>query len=284
MTVVVTGASGGLGGRVARGLHAAGVPLRLVVRDAARAPRLAGAEVAVASYDDGAALLRAFAGAKTLLLVSAAEHPQRLRQHLTAVDAAADAGVGHVVYTSFQGAAPDATFTLARDHAATEQRLHERGLVCTVLRDAFYQDALTHVVDDAGVVRGPAGDGRVAAVARDDVADSALAVLLAPAGHAGVTYDLTGPQALSMDDVAAALTSATGRPVRYEQESVEQAYASRAHYGAAPFELEAWVSTYLAIAADEMSQVTDAVAQLTGHQATSFADYLSDPATWRHLR
>lgn len=86
-----------------------------------------------------------------------------------------------------------------------------------------------------------------------------------------------------MDDVAAALTSATGRPVRYEQESVEQAYASRAHYGAAPFELEAWVSTYLAIAAGEMSQVTDAVAQLTGHQATSFADYLSDPATWRHL-
>lgn len=283
MTVVVTGASGGLGGRVARQLHAAGVPLRVVVRDPARAPELPGVEVSVASYDDPAAMVRAFDGADALLLVSAAEHPQRLRQHYAAVDAAAQAQPGHVVYTSFQRAAPDATFTLARDHAATEQRVRDRGLPYTFLRDAFYQDALTHFPDGAGTIRGPAGEGRVAAVARDDVADSAVAVLLAPTAHAGATYELTGPQALSLDEVAETLTRVTGRQIRYERETVEQAYASRAHYGAAAFQLDAWVSTYQAIAAAELQQVTGDVQALSGHPATAFDQYLAVEQTWRHL-
>src|SRR5690242_8985194 len=130
--IVVSGATGRLGGRVARRL---GVELRLLVRDPARAPQVPGAEVAVAAYDDRKALRSALRGADTVLMVSAAETPGRVAQHRNFVDAAASAGVRHLVYTSFAGASPQATFTLARDHWATEQHIRNSGLEWTFLRD-----------------------------------------------------------------------------------------------------------------------------------------------------
>jgi uncharacterized protein YbjT (DUF2867 family) len=272
--LAVTGSTGRLGSRIARGLAAAGVPQRLVVRDPARAPQLPGCSTAVASYDDGTAVRAALAGVSTVLMVSAAEHPDRLSQHRTFVDAAADAGVEHLVYVSFLGAAPDATFTLARDHWATEEHIRARGLRATFLRDSLYADFFTFLTGEDGVIRGPAGDGRVAAVAQDDIADAAVAVLRDPAAHAGATYDLTGPEALTMTQVVATITAVTGRPVRFHDETVEEAYASRASYGAPRWQVDAWVSTYTAIAAGELAAVSPAVRDLTGHPARSLADVL----------
>ena len=198
------------------------------------------------------------------------------------IDAAARAGVGHLVYTSFLGAAPAATFTLARDHWATEEHLRavlaSHGLRHTILRDNLYADALPFMVGADGVIRGPAGQGRLAAVARDDVADVAAAVLLAPAGHAGRTYQLTGPQALTLGEVAATITEVTGRAVSYVDETVEEAYASRASYHAPDWQVDAWVSTYTAIAAGEMSLVSTDVQAVTGHPATSLATLLAATA------
>jgi NAD(P)H dehydrogenase (quinone) len=229
--------------------------------------------VAQASYDDEAAMTAALEGVDVLLLVSAAEHPQRLEQHRSAVRAAAAAGVRRVVYTSFQGAAADSVFTLGRDHFWTEAALQEAGLVTTALRNSLYADVLPHFFDESGVIRGPAGDGRLAAVARRDVVEVAVAALLDEA-HARQTYVLTGPEALTLDDVAEELTEATGDAKRYERETVEQAYASRAHYGAEQYQLDAWVSTYTAIAAGEMAEVTDDVERVTGHRATSLTTVL----------
>jgi NAD(P)H dehydrogenase (quinone) len=269
---------------VARGLAERGVPQRLVVRDAARAPALAGATVAQASYDDVAAMRTALEGVDVLLLVSAAEHPDRLAQHRSAVAAAAQAGVQRVVYTSFCGAAADATFTLGRDHHGTEVALREAGLSTTALRNCFYGDVLPSYFDAAGVLRGPADDGRVAVVARSDVAESAVTALLDEA-CADRTYVLTGPEALTLDDVAAELSEVTGQALRYERETLEEAYASRAHYRAAPYEVDAWVSTYTAIAAGEMATVTGDVEALTGHRATSFTTLLRrEPELWAALR
>ncbi len=244
-----------------------------MVRDAARAPALDGSSVAQASYDDEAAMTAALDGVDVLLLVSAAEHPHRLEQHRTAVRAAAAAGVRRVVYTSFQGAAADAVFTLARDHHHTEVALQEAGLVTTVLRNSLYADVLPDFFDGSGVVRGPAGEGRVAAVARRDVVEVAVAALTDEA-HAGQTYVLTGPEALTLDDVAEELTEATGDAKRYERESLEQAYASRAHHGVEQWQLDAWVSTYTAIAAGEMAEVTGDVERVTGRRATSLTTVL----------
>src|SRR5829696_8519237 len=140
--IAVTGATGGLGGRVARRLAGRGVAQRLVVRDAARAPELDGAEVAEATYGDGEAKRRALDGVATMLLVSASEAVDRVKLHTTAVDAAVAAGVERVVYTSFFGAAPDCPFTLARGHWHTEQALGACGLRSTFLRNKLYIDFL----------------------------------------------------------------------------------------------------------------------------------------------
>src|SRR5512132_4620878 len=219
--IAVTGATGGLGGRVARRLAERGMSQRLVVRDLGRAPELAGAEAAAASYDDPESLRRAFEGARTLLMVSASEDPDRLRLHGIVVGAATDAGVGRVVYTSFYGAAPDCTFTFGRDHWHTEELIRASGLRHTFLRDNLYLDSLPLMVGADGVIRGPAGDGRVAAVARDDIAAVAVAVLLeAGDGHDGRSYDMTGPAALTMAEIAAELSGATGRTIIYHAETL----------------------------------------------------------------
>lgn len=272
--VGMTGATGRLGGRVARRLAEAGVSQRLLVRDPSRAPDLPGATVVRAAYDDPDAAVRALAGVRTLLMVSASETPDRVVQHAAFVDAVVEAGVEHLVYVSFFGAAPKSTFTLARDHYATEEHIRGSGLACTFLRDNLYADFLPALVGADGVIRGPAGQGRVAAVAQDDIADAAVAVLLAPAAHGGSTYSLTGPQALTLDEVAHVMTAAQGRPVRYQPETVAEAYASRASYGAPDWQVQAWVSTYTAIAAGELATVTGDVPLLTGHPGVSLAELL----------
>ncbi|MVA76617.1 NAD(P)H-binding protein [Auraticoccus sp. F435] len=270
--VAVTGATGRLGGRVARRLAANGVSQRLVVRDPSRAPELRGASVVRAAYDEPTAVRRALADVPTVLMVSASESPDRVHQHTEFVDAAVAAGVQHLVYVSFYGAAPDATFTLARDHFITERHIAATGLRHTFLRDNLYADFVPALLGDDDVIRGPAGDGRVAPVAQDDVADAATAVLLDPLPSDGATYSLTGPESLTLAEVAAVLTSVLGRPVRYHDETVAEAVASRARYQAPPWQVEAWVSTYTAIAAGELAGVTEDVPRLTGHPATPLAE------------
>jgi len=272
--LALTGVTGRLGRRVADRLVDGGSTPRLLVRDPARAPALPGCEVVVAPYDDAGAVRRALEGIEVVLMVSASESPDRVAQHRAFVDGAAVAGVRHLVYTSFVGAGPDATFTLARDHGATEEHIRSAGPAWTFLRDNLYLDFLPLLAGADGVIRGPAGDGRVAAVAQDDIADVAAAVLRDPEPHAGRTHDLTGPEALSLEDVAVALTAATGRPVRYERETVEQAYASRASYGAPGWQVDAWVSTYLAMASGELATVGPAVEHISGHPPRFLADLL----------
>src|SRR2546430_5579156 len=226
--LAVTGATGNVGGRVGRLLAGAGVPERLVVRDAGRAPSLPGATVVTSTYGDGAAARRALDGVDTLFMVSGSEAADRVDQHRTFIDAAVAAGVGRILYLSFYAAAPDAAFTLARDHWATEEHIRASGLAHTFLRDSMYADFMPYMVGEDGVIRGPAGDGRVAAVAQDDIAEVAVTVLRQPGQHDGATYDLTGPQALTLHEIAASI----GPEVRYHPETVEEAYATRAKYHA----------------------------------------------------
>jgi uncharacterized protein YbjT (DUF2867 family) len=273
-SIAVTGATGRLGGRVARLLSAAGVPQRLVVRNPGRAPRLDRAVVTRAAYGDGEALRRGLRHIHTVFMVSASESSDRVEEHRTFVDAAASVGVKHLVYTSFYGADPAATFTLARDHATTEAYIRDSGIPYTFLRDNLYADFFPMMIGEDGVIRGPAGDGVVSAVAQADIAEVAAAVLRSPDDHAGRTLDLTGPEDLGLAEVAAIVGRATGRRVTYHPETVEEAYASRAAYGAPDWQVDAWVSTYTAIAAGELAGVTDTVPSITGHRARSLADLL----------
>jgi NAD(P)H dehydrogenase (quinone) len=274
--LAVTGSTGHLGGVVARLLAEAGSPLRLLVRDASLAPELENAVPVVFSYGDPGLARASLAGVKTLFMVSAAEAEDRLAQHYAFIDAAAAAGVQHIVYTSFFGAAPDATFTLARDHYATEERIKAAGMDYTFLRNNLYQDFLPLLAGEDGVIRGPAGGGVMATVARADVARSALTVLRDPALHVGRTYDLTGPADISLARAAELLTAGTGRTITFHDETLEEAYASRASYGAPRWQVDAWVSTYTAIAAGELAGPTSAVHELTGREPLSLAQFLAE--------
>jgi uncharacterized protein YbjT (DUF2867 family) len=263
--IAVTGATGEVGRRVVARLEAP----RLIVRDAQRAP--AGADVRVASgYHAFDEMREALAGSETVFLIPAAESADRVQQHRSAVDAAVAAGVPRLVYLSFLNAAPDATFTLARDHWATEQHIRASGLDWTFLRMNLYMDFIPAMSVD-GVIRGPAGNGRLSAILRDDVAAAAAAVLTSD-GHTSATYDLTGPESFSLAEAAERLGA------RFEDETDEQAYASRAHYGAPDWEVQGWVTSYQAIRDGSFDVLSPAVQDLTGRAPTSLADYLADQA------
>jgi len=268
---------------VARRLADLEVAQRLVVRDPGRAPRLPGAEVAQASYEDAEAMLAALDGIRTLLLVSGHEAFARVPQHRRAVDAAVAAGVERIVYTSFLASASDATFTFSHDHAATEEYVRGSGLAWTFLRPSLYLDLVPYFAWDDGVIRAPAGDGRIAWVARDDVADVAIAVLTGT-DHEHRTYDVTGPQLLTLEATARILTGVTGREIRYVPETLEEARASRASADATAEEIEGWATSYYAIATGEMAVVSDTVERLTGHQPAALEPYLrTHPELWSHL-
>ncbi|MBY6676561.1 SDR family oxidoreductase [Rhodococcus sp. BP-332] len=275
-TIAVTGSTGSVGGAVAAHLSRAGTPQHLLVRDPSRAPKLPGATVGASSYGDADAATQALAGIDVLFMVSGAENATRLADHRTFVDAAAQAGVRHIVYTSFFRAAPDATFTLARDHYFTEQHIRSSGLAYTFLRDNFYSDVMELFAGEDGVIRGPAGDGRVSLVARADVARVAARVLTDPQQHVNRTYDLTGPEALSMSEVAATIADVRGRAVSFHDETLDEAYESRAVWNAPDWQNDAWVSTYTAIASGELSAVTDDVERVTGRRAMTLREVLQN--------
>ncbi|MEZ5594052.1 MAG: SDR family oxidoreductase [Gammaproteobacteria bacterium] len=271
--IAVTGATGTLGGNVARQLDARDIPTRLIVRDPTRAPKLQHAEVAVASYTDHEALVAALQGIGTVFFVSGFEAADRLDQHKAAIDAFAEAGVQRVVYTSFVNCSADSTFTFARDHYHTEQYMAAKGLSFAALRDNFYADMVPLLVTD-GEIRGPAGEGRFAPVARTDVAAVAVAMLTDPAVPTG-KFNITGPELVTMAQAAALLTEVTGQTVTYRNETLAEAYASRAGFDVPQFEIDGWVTSYSGIAAGEFEVLSDTVERFTGQPPMTLKTFLA---------
>ena len=282
--IAVCGATGELGGRVAARLSERGERIRLIVRDPARAPELDGAEVAIAAgYHDTDEMTAALRGADTVFLVSGRESPNRLDEHKSAVDALVRAGVQRVVYTSFANASADTAFKLGRQHHATEEYIRDSGVAYTFLRDNMYMDFVPFMTSPQGVIAGPAGNGAAAFVARDDVADVAVQALTG-AGHENRAELLTGARALTLAEAAAVMTEVTGHEVVYKDQTIEEAHESRSHFGAPDWEVEGWVSSYVAIARGELDEVSDAVERLTGHPPMTLPALLERyPQTWAHL-
>lgn len=271
-SLAVTGASGNVGGTTARLLSERGLPLRLLANTPSRAPELPGAIAVKCSYEDTLTTRVALEGVDVLFMVSAPESEDRLDKHLTFVDAAAASGVRHIVYLSFMNAAPNSTFTLARTHFHTEERIKASGMTYTFLRDNFYADFFVELPDEEGRILGPAGDGRVGVVAREDAGRVAAGVLADPGRYENKTLDVTGPEALTLDEIADVLSRVWGRPVTYVRETVEEAYESRKKWPAAQWEYDSWVSTYTSIARGEMDVVSTTVRDVTGRDPLTFEE------------
>jgi NAD(P)H dehydrogenase (quinone) len=226
-TLLVTGTSGHLGRLVVEDLLARGVAPGDVVataRDTSAVADLAerGVVVRRADYDDPQSVREALQGVDRVLLVSASTPGVRVAQHRTVIEAATDAGVELLAYTSIVNAG-SSTLVLAQEHLATEQLLAASGLPVVLLRNSWYLEnwsgALAGAVE-RGVLVGAAGDGRVSAATRADYAAAAAAVLVSD-DLTPRTYELGGDTAFTLAELAADAAAVSGRPVVYQDLTTE---------------------------------------------------------------
>jgi NAD(P)H dehydrogenase (quinone) len=270
---VVTGSTGHVGAEAARILAEAGLPQRLIVRDAARAPRLPRAEVITADYADRSSLLAALSRGDRVFMVSVyADHDERVSQHRNFIEAARDAEVGSVIYLSFVNASPDATFLHAVSHWETEQMLRDSGLPFTFLRTSLYQSATAKFFADQ-LCQAPAGDGKVSWVSRRDVG-AAVAAILRQDGHDGKTYDLTGPEAISMSETADRISKLSGS-VRSYADADDEASLPVSDLADIEAMRPSRRSCFLAIAAGQMGPVSGSVRSIAGIEASALDRHIA---------
>ena len=272
----ITGVTGNLGSYVADLVDKKGIASVHLARSPERAKIYESAEIRRMSYTNTPEVVEALKGIDILLMVSARENPERVKEHKEFLNAAKLAEVQHIVYTSFYGADEKATFTLSRDHAQTEAYIKELGFTYTFLRDNFYLDFLIDMALENGEIRGPAGSGQVSAVARKDTSRVAAEILLNPKEWENQSLNLTGPENLSMQEIVALLSKESGKTITYVDESLEEAYESRKKWPAQTWEYDAWVSTYTAIKVGEQAGVSTDIEKVLGHPASSLLDILRD--------
>lgn len=280
--ILVTGASGGLGRLIVARLSALGAPVEAGTRSpesyypAGTGLAGIGRDVPVrrVDFDDPASL--DFAGVDTMMLISAGygEDDVVLARHDAAIAAAVRAGVQHVVYTSIAGAADQITFALA--HRYTERRLRHADLHCTILRNGLYAELLGQIAAPRdGVITAPLGDGRLAAIARADLAEIAATIVATPAKHAGHTYELVGDRAIGGADLAGALGAV------YRPQSMAVARADLIALGLAPFQVPMQMSTYSSIAAGLLDDTRGDTSRLLGAPLRPTLEVIRDTAaTW----
>ncbi len=278
MSIVVTGATGSFGRLAIEALLRRGLPAGQLVAAGRNVGKLAdlqerGVTVVRADYGDPASLRKAFDGADRLLFVSGSEVGQRIPQHQAVVDAASDAGVSLVAYTSAPKA-DTSDMVLAREHRATEEALIRSGLPYVFLRNGWYIENYTAslpVILEHGLI-GAAGDGLISAAARADYAEAAAAAV-AGEEHGNRVYELGGTP-FTLTQLAAEISRLSGRDVRYTN-LPEEAYA-RALTGAGVPEPVAAVlaDSDRAAAQGALHVAGDDLPRLLGRPVTPLADVL----------
>jgi uncharacterized protein YbjT (DUF2867 family) len=276
--ILVTGATGNVGAHLVRELQARSAPVRAFVRDpAAAAARLGDAEVARGDFDDPASLRQALDGV-TRVFLCAADGPRKVAHETAVIDAAAAAGVERIVKLSAMHADPASPLPAYRWHGEIEDQLRRSPVPAVVLRPAFFMTNLLMVaggVAQTGTLAAPTAGKRVAMIDIRDVAAVAAVTLLAD-GHTGQTYDLTGPEAVTFADVAAALADAVRHPVAAVDLTEEQARPRFAGAG-----LPDWLAAQLAgvfgvLRAGGFEHVTGHVEAILGQPARGIAGFARD--------
>ncbi len=275
--ILITGAGGKLGRLVIQNLLAR-VPasqIAALVRSPEKAADLTalGVELRQGDYHQPATLAPAMAGVTRVLLISSSDFRDRVQQHHSVIDAAQQAGVQLLAYTSLLRA-ETSPLALAADHKATEQYLQSSGLSFVVLRNGWYLENHTEALAPAvahGTILGAAGGGRFASASRADYAAAAAAVLTGP-GHENKVYELGGDQPYALSELAAEVSRQAGKPVAYR--NLPQVEYEQALLG---FGLPAPVASILADAdahaqRGALDNPGDALHQLLGRTTTTLAE------------
>lgn len=273
-TILLTGATGTVSKATLGALAGSGHRLIGLVRDPAKAEHL-GIELRTGDLDKPRSLEGAFDGVDTAFLLSP---PGALAafQQSNALWAARQAKVSHVVRMSAVGAAHDAPTLNSRIHALSDTELMRSGVAYTIVKPHFFTQNMLMVASSIaaqGAFYFALGDAQLPMIDVADIGASVAAILANPGPHAGKTYTLTGPAAISMHQLAAAIGEAIGKPVKYVPVPVAAAVESFEKMGFDDYNIVALRDYLTAYAAGWSNQVTDSVKQLTGRSARGIAEF-----------
>jgi uncharacterized protein YbjT (DUF2867 family) len=279
--ILLTGATGTTGSATVKQLQAANVPFRIMSRDIARARAQFGdgPDYVEGSFSEPASLDAAFEGITRLSLLCAFSEAM-VELELGAVAAAKRAGIKHIVKMSAIKSAPDAPTTIRRWHGVIEQAINESGMAYTHLwPNAFMQNfrRFAPFIRDQGVFYAPVGDARISLVEIEDVAAVTVAALVED-GHAGQTYEITGPEAMSYAACAEILSDVLGKPVRFESVSDEAAHRALVEAGIGAKAAKALIEIDGLFREGFGAPVTDVVERVVGRKARSFRDFAVENA------
>jgi uncharacterized protein YbjT (DUF2867 family) len=275
--ILVTGATGLIGGEVVRRLSDRGVAVRALARDPARAESISalpGVAVATGDMSRPDTLTEPLRGVDRALLISSSD-PAMLDVQSTFLDAAATAGVAHVVKLSGIMPALDSPFRFARMHAEIERRLEASGMAFTHLRAGEFMHAYFRQIPSIVAKRTlflPMGTARIGSIDIGDIAEVAAAALTGP-GHEAKVYPLTGPEALNMAEVATKLSAAAGRPIRYVNVTPDDAKRAQIAAGVPAYMADALAELFAERRNGKEAQVYPTVESVLGRPPTSFDEF-----------
>jgi NAD(P)H dehydrogenase (quinone) len=283
--ILVTGATGHFGNATINFLLEKGVnasQISALVRNEQSADELKskGVNTLIGDYDNYNSLLTAFKGVEQLLFVSSSDIMKRNAQHHNVVNAAKEAGVKHLIYTSFQRrneSESSPLWIVAESHIQTEKWLKESGIDCTILKNNLYMDFLPGFIGEnvaaSGVIFVPAENGKVSAVLRSEMAEAAANVLTTD-GHIGKEYHFTNAEAVTYQEIAKTVSEVMGKPIIYISPSVEEYGKTLSSYGV-PAEVVGIFSSFaVAQAHGELDIESTDLEKLLGRRPTSVKDFL----------
>lgn len=274
-TVLVTGATGTVGSALVSALRSRGATVRAMTRTPDRP--VPGAETVVADLREPGSIARALDGVDAAFLNSPSTEDAAALQ-IRFADLADEAGVGRLVLLSQYAAQPDSPVRFLRWHAEVEAHVQRLGLDSTVLRPNLYMQGMLGFAGTIaqGWFGAPIGDVPVSLVDTRDIADTA-AVVLTSTGHIGRTYALTGPRAVTHDQIAEVLSETTGRQITFHDASAEQFTAALSGQ-LPPWQLSGLVEDYAHYARGEAAEVHTSVEDITGRPSRDITDFARDYA------
>ncbi len=276
--ILVTGATGTIGSEVVQQLAAAGAKVRALVRTPSKAAGLgANVELAQGDLGDPRSLDAALRGVEKLFLLTSGD-PKQVELQRNALEAAKRNGVKYVVKISAMGADLNSPISLARWHAQTEKELKESGLKWTILQPHFFMQNLmmnAETIKSQGVFYGSTKTGKLAMVDARDIAAVAVKVLTTP-GHEGKTYLITGPEGISLDEVAQKLGAALGKPVKYVDIPGDQLKQGLLGAGVPEWMASDLTNMHLWFSTGGAGTPDPVVQQITGKPARTFDTFARD--------
>ena len=283
--ILVTGATGHFGGLVIDSLIEKKVEpsqISALVRDSQKAESLKnrGVNLRIGNYEDFSSLKRAFEGVDQLLFISGSEIKNRFEQHKNVVEAAKQAGVKHIVYTSYarnDKPEPSQLGDLAESHIQTEEKLKNSGVDYTILQNNLYLDFIPYFIGDkvleTQTILLPAENGKVSAGLRSEYAE-ATANVLRSEGHKNKVYRFTNTQSVNYSDIANMLSEITGKKINYVSPSLDEYVKTLSDAGIPTDFINLFGSFAVAQAKEELDVKSNDLEQFLGRKPTSFKDFL----------